>query len=385
MERLNLAYYYGQEAEQFTFYRLPKALFTDERFRYISNGAKILYGLMLDRMGLSARSGWHDEENRVFIKYSVKSIMEDLNCSKGTAVSVLRELEYIGLVDMVQRSGQANIIYVKNFISSGVESEQTDLSKDMTSANIVPVQLDYTGAEIEPVENMYHGEQIPCTGADVRPVGNTDQSETEKNGEIVRNNPINEDKIQSIGEYSCTSPNFEPVQKTDREKNDGGTSQKIEQPPVQILDSNNNYFNNTKLKNNNQNHIYPGTGMNEIDEATAYMELIRENISYDVLMSDERWTNRKLFDELYQLICDIVCVPRKTVRIAGEDYPYALVKSKFLKLNSDHLEYVIRCVEKNTTKISNIKSYMLTALYNAPNTISLYYTAEVNHDMYGSA
>ena len=102
-------------------------------------------------------------------------------------------------------------------------------------------------------------------------------------------------------------------------------------------------------------------------------------------MGAGRWTNRKLFDELYQLICDIVCVPRKTVRIAGEDYPYALVKSKFLKLNSDHLEYVIRCVEKNTTKISNIKSYMLTALYNAPNTISLYYTAEVNHDMYGSA
>ena len=104
MERLELEFYYGQEAEQFTFYRLPKALITDSRFKDISNNAKLLYGLMLDRMGLSARSGWFDEENRVYIKYSVKSIMEDLNCSKMTAVGLLKELQAIGLIDMVQRS-----------------------------------------------------------------------------------------------------------------------------------------------------------------------------------------------------------------------------------------------------------------------------------------
>ena len=68
----------------------------------------------------------------------------------------------------------------------------------------------------------------------------------------------------------------------------------------------------------------------------------------------------------------------------GEDYPYSLVKSKFLKLNSTHLEYVIGCMKNNTTKVSNIKAYLTTALYNAPNTINHYYTAEVNHDMYGT-
>jgi len=73
-----------------------------------------------------------------------------------------------------------------------------------------------------------------------------------------------------------------------------------------------------------------------------------------------------------------------TIRIAGEDYPYNLVKSKFLKLNSTHLEYVIGCMKNNTTKVSNIKAYLTTALYNAPNTINHYYTAEVNHDMYGT-
>ena len=97
MERLKLEFYYGQEAEQFTFYRLPKALITDNRFKDISNNSKLLYGLMLDRMSLSVRSGWFDDQNRVYIKYSLKSIMEDLNCSKMTAVGLLKELQAIGL------------------------------------------------------------------------------------------------------------------------------------------------------------------------------------------------------------------------------------------------------------------------------------------------
>ena len=102
------------------------------------------------------------------------------------------------------------------------------------------------------------------------------------------------------------------------------------------------------------------------------------------MMSDKKWSDREMYDELYELICDVVCVPRKTICIAGEDYPYNLVKSKFLKLNSQHLEYVIGCMKNNTTKVSNIKAYLTTALYNAPNTINHYYTAEVNHDMYGT-
>ena len=119
MERLKLEFYYGQEAEQFTFYRLPKALITDDRFKDISNNSKLLYGLMLDRMSLSVRSGWFDEENRVYIKYSLKSIMADLNCSKMTAVNMLKELQAIGLIDVEQKNGLANIIYVKNFVSGG--------------------------------------------------------------------------------------------------------------------------------------------------------------------------------------------------------------------------------------------------------------------------
>lgn len=114
------------------------------------------------------------------------------------------------------------------------------------------------------------------------------------------------------------------------------------------------------------------------------MALIRENIDYDIMMSNRKWSDREAYDELYQLICDVVCVPRKSIRIGGEDYPYNLVKSKFLKLNSSHLQYVLGCMSNNTTKVSNIRAYLITALYNAPNTISNYYNAEVQHDLYGS-
>ena len=133
MERLKLEFYYGQEAEQFTFYRLPKALITDDRFKDISNNSKLLYGLMLDRMSLSVRSGWFDEENRVYIKYSLKSIMADLNCSKMTAVNMLKELQAIGLIDVEQKNGLANIIYVKNFVSGGEEA--LDRSENYTGVD----------------------------------------------------------------------------------------------------------------------------------------------------------------------------------------------------------------------------------------------------------
>ena len=154
MERLELEYYYGQEAEQFTFYRLPKALITEDRFKDISNNSKLLYGLMLDRMSLSARSGWFDEENRVYIKYSIKSIMLDLNCSKMTAVSLLKELQEIGLIDVEKNDGRANIIYVKNFISQAKE-EVLDRSRKCTGQKNEQVKQDesniQTGTDNRPV------------------------------------------------------------------------------------------------------------------------------------------------------------------------------------------------------------------------------------------
>lgn len=88
-------------------------------------------------------------------------------------------------------------------------------------------------------------------------------------------------------------------------------------------------------------------------------------------------------DEILELILETVCSPKRYIRIAGEDFPAEVVKSRFMKLDSSHIQYVFECIDKNTTKIRNIKSYLLTTLYNAPTTMSHYYTAEVNHDLYG--
>lgn len=118
-------------------------------------------------------------------------------------------------------------------------------------------------------------------------------------------------------------------------------------------------------------------------DADRYRELIKRNIEYDHHMAFDNRQDRELFEELYEVICEIVCVRHTTVRIGGEEYPYEIVKSRFLKLDSGHLEYVMGCMRQTTAKIGNIKAYMITALFNAPSTINHYYQQEVQHDMYG--
>ena len=329
MEQLKLDFYYGKEADQFTFYRLPKVLITDKRFKDLSDSAKLLYGLMLDRMSLSARNGWFDEEERVYIKYSFSNIMEDLNCAKEKASKMLKELEDIGLIKRVTRIGHASVIYVMNFVSAEAEVD-TDKFDNRTSSKIEPVNK---------------GKKANRTSAKIEPVRNSDML-------------------------------------------DNQTSSGTEIEPTVVRESNTNNNNSINTDLNKSNHIYQPDAMcndtDAMDEAEAYIELIKENIDYDVMMSNKQWRDRDMFDELFQLICEVVCIPAKSVRIAGKDYPYSLVKSQFLKLNASHLEYVIGCMERNTTKVANIKSYLITALYNAPSTISHYFTAEVNHDMYGA-
>ena len=114
-----------------------------------------------------------------------------------------------------------------------------------------------------------------------------------------------------------------------------------------------------------------------------YREIIKDNIEYDILIQDPKMDKDRL-NEIVEIILETVCTARKRVRIAGDDYPAELVKSKFLKLNSSHIEFVLDCMRENTTKIRNIKQYLKAVLFNAPSTIDSYYTALVNHDLYGS-
>ena len=123
-------------------------------------------------------------------------------------------------------------------------------------------------------------------------------------------------------------------------------------------------------------------GRDRMRERESYRELILENIEYDCLIQNHR-LDRDRLDELVELMVDTVCSNREMIRIAGDDYPAEVVKSRFLKLNSSHIEYVLDRMWENTTYVRNIKKYLLAALYNAPATIDSYYTSLVSHDMYG--
>ena len=127
-----------------------------------------------------------------------------------------------------------------------------------------------------------------------------------------------------------------------------------------------------------------GNGYTNMDAVRAYEEVIKDNIEYPYLVQDKT-IDKGLLDEIVALMLETVCTRRKMIRIAGDDYPAELVKGKFMKLTSSHIQFVLDCMHQNTTKIRNIKKYLLAVLFNAPNTIDSYYTALVNHDMYGGA
>ena len=319
-------YYYGIEAEQFSFYRIPRQLIKDKRFKCLSSDAKLLYGLMLDRMSMSMKNGWLDKENRVYIIYTLDNIIDDLNSSRPTCVKILKELDCIGLIEKRRRGrGKPDIIYVKNFLNS---------------------------------------------------------------------DPINyEDKDLNLNSESTPS---QEVKKFNFKKSKNLTSRSKEVLPLEVKKFNPNYNNNNYNNNNYINPIYQSKTDDEldtqdrlideidpIDETDTYMQIIKNNIEYDYHMQHDNSELKELIDELYNVICEVVCVKRKSIKISGVDYPFNLVKAKFLKLNYNHLLYVIECMQRTTTEIGNIKAYMITALYNASSTMSHFYQQQVQHDLYG--
>ena len=120
------------------------------------------------------------------------------------------------------------------------------------------------------------------------------------------------------------------------------------------------------------------------DAYRMYEEIIKDNISYDILLQDNHLEADRI-NEIVDLILETVCTKRSTIRVAGDDYPAELVKSKFMKLDSEHIRFVLDCMRENTTKIRNIKQYLKAALFNAPSTIGNYYTSLVSHDMASDA
>lgn len=149
---LQFDYYYGAEAEQFSFYRVPRMLIKDDNFKGLSSDAKLLYGLMLDRMSLSIKNGWFDNNNRAFIIYTIDNIMEDLGCGKDKAVKVVAELDQkkgIGLIEKIRRGlGKPDLIYVKNFINSKKGTLITDESTEVEKTEIKKSEKSNSGSHV---------------------------------------------------------------------------------------------------------------------------------------------------------------------------------------------------------------------------------------------
>jgi len=365
-EPLKFDYYYGAEAEQFSFYRVPRLLIKDERFKGLSSDAKLLYGLMLDRMSLSMKNGWLDDENRAYIIYTIDNIREDLGCSKEKAVKVLAELDAdkgIGLVEKIRRGlGKPDIIYVKNFVIQNDEGRKEPYNADVS-------------AEVGKTD-FKRSEKPTSRGQENRlqEVGKTDFKRSEK-----PTSRSQENRLQEVG-------------KTDFSRSEKLTSRGRENQLQEVGESDPNYTDYNQTEKNYTDMSYPNPinqsvgkadVIDVIDETSAFMALIRDNLEYEHHMKYDQHGDKEMYEEVYETVCDVVCVKRRTIRINGEDYPYELVKSRFLKLNSSHVEYVMGCMKETVTKITNIRAYLITALYNAPSTMSHYYQQEVQHDMYG--
>ena len=348
--RATFSYFQGMEGDMYQFYRIPKLLFTSEYFKNLSCEAKVLYGLMLDRMSLSIKNRWLDEEDRVYIFFSVEEIMEMLNCGRNKAVNCLKELDQetgIGLIEKKRLGlGKANAIYVKNFSLREYPDEPAEM-------------------EIETADPEYE-EQIPCNFEENMP-----------------ENAVNTQKFEKQTSRSLENK-LQEVSKTNFKKFEKQTSGSLKNKLQEVSKAN---CNNTEYNDNesSKTESYPSihrdrNDVDKMDERYAYRQIICENIEYDILCQSYK---PESVEELVELMLDAICTTKKYLHINGEAMPAQVVKNRLLKVGYEHIQYVFFSLSKNTTKVKNIRQYMLTVLYNAPVTINQFYDAEVRHDMYG--
>ena len=352
MQEIQFDYFRGMEAEQYTFYRIPKILFTAECFKTISCEAKVLYGLLLDRMSLSIKNRWFDEEDRVYIIFTVEEIAELMNCGTQKAVRLLKELDSekgIGLVEKRRLGlGKPNVIYVKNFMVKQPEKEEKEPEKPVNTQNC---------------EN--HNSRVVKTTIQECPKSQFKNDENHNSGMMKTT-------IQECAESQFKNTDINNTDFSENEYNDTESSETD--------------FNETDNILSNPSHlsVRKTAGMIDmVEEMEAYRKIIRENISYECF-EDSRYRQQEEVDELVELMVEVMVMPdNSTVRIGGVDKPVVIVKNRFMKVEHGHIEYVVGCLEKNTSKVGNIRAYLLTTLYNSTMTIENYYRAEVNHDMYG--
>ena len=285
---MTLDYFYGQAGELFSFFRIPKALFQEQRFQNLSTDAKTLYGILLDRMSLSVKNEWFDKKGRVFIIFTIEDVKRTLRCADNKATRLLRELEGFGLIERKRRGqGKPCLVYVKNF--SAESSKESVKNRDNDDSC---------------------GFKIACQD----PVKSRGIKKKENKTEMNNTNPILSDESEKMKNRELLEEYF---------------SHSLE---IDLL-----------LR------LYPD------DEDTLY--------------------------QIVNLLVDTCATNRKLLHIAGDDKPAEVVRSRFMKLNADHIRFVLKCLAENSNPIRNMKQYLLASLYNAPTTMQLSYQNQTNHDL----
>ena len=294
----------------------------DPVFATLSLASKMLYGLLLDRMNLSMKNRWFDSENRVYIIYQITEIMEDLGkITKKKAIEYLHELETFGLVEKKRRGlGLPSYLYVKSFIIEKDYSICEDEKEDNVVSNLRGVSVGTSRS----VENGTSGsvDMKTSRGADA------------EHQEVAALTPQNKTNMSNI-------------------------------------------YNNNSIPISSEDGDKIADGMEELQ---VYGDYLSERLELEILR--ERYPEEsELLEGIYNLILEILICKKETICVASNEFPAQLVKSRMMKLDSSHIEYVLSCMKSNTTKIRNIKKYLLATLYNAPVTMASYYQAEFNYDM----
>lgn len=341
---MNYDYFYGGQSESFSFYRIPRQLVTGAEFRHLSTDAKLLYGMMLDRMGLSARNGWYDDLDRVYIYYTVDEIMEDLCCGHNKAVRLLAELDTVKGVGLIERKkqgqGKPTIIYVRQFVEAAHRGK-SELPRLPKTGSAEASKGDAKAARNDTP-------RLPESGSADRPKREANYTDTSQN------------------ENSYTDPSIV------RKPLNGSHCRERQCSEIQGLSS-------------SQTRTQPQSALGFAFENESYedcLEELKEQIDYPLLTESYPYDDPEC---ILQLICDVLCSTAESIRIGNENIPTTKVQARFRRLSFEHVGYVLDSLRETTTKIRNIRAYLLTALYNAPVTIDAYYSAAVRHDFAGNA
>ena len=334
-------YFYGSEAEQFTFYRIPKILITSQFFKKVSDSAKLLYGLMLDRMSLSIRNGWLDDDNRAYIFFTTNDVMEQMCCGTEKATKMLAELDSekgIGLIERVkQGQGRPAIIYLKKFY---------DLEdKDTTS-----------------------------------------QSSTSKN----ENQAFEESKNKTFENRKTRLSEIES-QEFRKSKNKTFENRKSRVSETESQDFRKSKCNYNNINYTDINYIYPinqdsyniqnsdQTEERWIDRYTKTVDEIKKQIDYDYLID---YAERDIVDEVVNIMAEVMTVPRPKYKIEGDFVEYDAVLNNLKKITAEQLEVCLLAYSRQRQRIRNPKAYWISVLYNIPLTSNIVLQNMVNSDMY---